>query len=161
MRIQPITTTNNNRKTQFKQLIPHKPKEWDVDVLDKVVNNTSIKDFAKYLAEQGKNITLYFSMKPFPILQASIDYDTKAVRTLVTAATSKRMNKEGFFEELAKFDYKALLKKEELDELTEKKRESILSKLEEFNNEITPKSNIEPVSQNPKKKNFLQGLLGL
>ena len=42
MRIQPISTTNNN--IQFKQLKIYKPQEWDVEVLDRVVNNPSIRE---------------------------------------------------------------------------------------------------------------------
>ncbi len=68
MRIQSISTNNNLYNTNFQKLKLDNPHKWDVDVMKAVVDNQSVKDLTKQLAEKGKDVELSAALKPLPIL---------------------------------------------------------------------------------------------
>ncbi len=161
MRIQPITTNNN---PQFKQLKIYKPQEWDVDVLDRVVKNSSIREYATYLSKKGKDLVVSSKLKPIPIIMASVDDKWESI-----VLPNDHYTKESLLENLDKFDYKKILKHHEKEKLaleaSQDKRDSILAEVDEFNKTISPNQQPQPQLElentKPKKRNFFLRLLGI
>ena len=165
MQIAPISTNNSQRNVQFKKLQIFRPHEWDVEVLEAVVKNESIRGYAKYLADKGKDLTLSCSLKPVPALQACID--EKWTNLLMT---STEYSKAALLKLLDEFDCKVLIKKEqeqeELEKQVAKERNRILGELDEFNKEITPVEKKEEIANaqvelQPQKRSLWKRLLGL
>ena len=129
MRIQPVTTTNYN--TQFKQLKIHDAQSWDIEILDRVVKNTSIREYAAYLAKNGKDLVIACLLRPIPIITAIIDNKAETI-----AKSEHSYTKEDLLEKLDKFDYKEILKRQEALNAIQTKRNSILAELDKFNKTI-------------------------
>ena len=155
MRIEPIATTNYN--TQFKQLKIYEPQKWDVEVMDRVVKNASIREYAAYLAEQGKDLVVSSFDKPIHGILSYIDGEWEAI---ISGGYSA---KEDFLKEIDEFDYKRILEHHEEERLalqaSQKKRDSILAEVDEFNKTIEP--NQQPQNTGSKKRNFFLRLFGL
>lgn len=165
MRIQPISTTNNN--IQFKQLKIYKPQEWDVEVLDRVVNNPSIREYTAYLAKMGKDLVISAYLKPIPGIMTRVDDKWE---TIIRPEADDGYTKEALFKSLDKFDYKEILKRNEEEalalETAQEKRIAILAEVDVFNKTIEPKEQIQQsqpqrAESESKKRNFFQCLFGL
>lgn len=160
MRIMPITTNNN---PQFKQLKIYKPQNWDVDVLDRVIKNPSIREYATYLSEKGKDLVVASDLKPIPIIMAEVDDKWESI----VLPNPHCYTKESLLENLEKFDYKKILKRHEEEKLaleaSQSKRNSILAEMDEFNKTISPnqQSQSEPEQVEPKKSKIFLRLFGI
>lgn len=168
MRVSPISRNNSQQNVQFKKLQIYKPNEWDVDVLEAVTKNESIREWTKYLADKGKDLLLSLTMKPAPFLQARVD---DKWRNIIMPQSLRYYTKEAMLEQLSKFDYKVIireeLEQEELEKKAARERNRILEELDEFNKEIAPaeEKNEAPAKaqtgSQSQKRSFWKRLLGM
>ncbi len=129
MRIQPITTTNNN--PQFKRLEICEPQKWDLDVLETVVKNTEIRAYSKHLDSLGKNLFLTFSecLGLFTIGKGN-GFDTW--KKLFEAES-----KQALLEKVSQFNFKEYLAKEEKEDTSKSRLDSLLQELDNFNDSLS------------------------
>ncbi|MCM1004099.1 MAG: hypothetical protein NC408_07145 [Candidatus Gastranaerophilales bacterium] len=155
MRIQPITTDNNLCNANFQKLKIHNPSEWDADVLEVVVNSQSIKDFAKYLAERGQDLTICNYIKPIPMVMVQMKDEW---HKLVGDCT-----KQAVIDGLANFNYKNFLAKIDVENQAmlenQAKCDKLLAQVDEFNKQL--KSPNPETNEQPKKRTFFERLFGL
>lgn len=167
MRIQPVATTNYD--TNFKRLKISDPMKCDIDVLEAIIKNKSIQEFAIYLSEKGKDLNIMADMKPSPIIMALHDDKWKVVAI-------DRNSKDELLKKLAAFDYKKFLEENEVKKASVTKRNELLLELMDFNaklklkqkaaaeacsDEFVSESKSKTEQKEIKKRNFFERLFGL